>query len=392
MVRPSRVLGQLSQWGVAVMVAVVASSAPAKATPVGSVPAATVASCHSTETRLPTQSELETLQALVQKYKVAVPDVAIDKTALTRCQFASRLNALIDQVNEVIAAGEGELLPKADLSTFQKLVEAYAAELADYRSGTTLEARTATLEKQQFSTRTRLCSEGCGASVDLIGETLRALRAWLDDPTSQAMTMQFSTLTTLSRESLLQLQPPPLSFQRDALSTRTKEQEQQQALEADFLATLRLPSVITNGVPGQSVPPVPPNLYAPANPTDVQAFLPLAKRYGCFTQVPRSHSTYNPARYEFADALYNCADKMHALASPGPGVIQADQRQMIRLQALYSSELAALRQLTKFQFKQLLNNRLKALELKAPASRTFAPTTTLQVETVLEVSGTAGNR
>ena len=91
MVRPSVVLGQLRQWGVAVVLTVVASSAPAKAVPVGSVPAATVATCNSTETRLPTPSELEALQALVQKYKVAVPDATIDKAALTRCQFASRL-------------------------------------------------------------------------------------------------------------------------------------------------------------------------------------------------------------------------------------------------------------------------------------------------------------
>jgi|SRR5579883_596634 len=208
MVRLSVGLSLLRQWGVAVVLTVLASSAPAKADPVMPVPALTVASCHSTETRLPTQSELETLQALILKYKVAVPDVAIDKAALTRCQFASRLSALLDQVNEVIGAGDGELITKADLFAFQHLQAAYATELSflsEFNAAS--EARTATLEKQQFSTRTKLCSEGC-AIVDLTGASLRALRAWLDDPTSQAMTLQFSTPTTLSRESLLQLQPP----------------------------------------------------------------------------------------------------------------------------------------------------------------------------------------
>jgi len=146
-----------------------------------------------------------------------------------------------------------------------------------------------------------------------------------------------------------------------------------------------------NGVPVQSAPPVPPNAYTPANPADVQPFLPLAKRYGCFTQqyqVTRSHRPYDPARYEFAAALNYCAETMYALVSAGTVVNQADLLTLRRLEASYSGELAVLR----FQFPQVLNARLKALELKPPASHTFSPTITLHVETVLELSGTAGNR
>jgi hypothetical protein len=77
--------------------------------------------------------------------------------ALTRYEFAAGLNSCLDRVNELIAASTADLVKKEDLATLQKLQEEFAAELATLRGRVdALEARTTTLEKQQFSTTTKL--------------------------------------------------------------------------------------------------------------------------------------------------------------------------------------------------------------------------------------------
>lgn len=77
--------------------------------------------------------------------------------ALTRYEFAAGLNACLDRVNELIAAATADLVKKEDLVTLQKLQEQFAAELATLRGRVdSLEARTTTLQKQQFSTTTKL--------------------------------------------------------------------------------------------------------------------------------------------------------------------------------------------------------------------------------------------
>ena len=108
----------------------------------------------------PTDWAFQSLQSLVERYGCIVGYT--DQTfrgnrALTRYEFAAGLNACMDRINELIAAGTGDLVKKEDLLAVQKLQEEFAAELATLRGRLgTLEARTATLEKQQFSTTTKL--------------------------------------------------------------------------------------------------------------------------------------------------------------------------------------------------------------------------------------------
>jgi hypothetical protein len=79
---------------------------------------------------------------------------------MTRYEFAAGLNACMDRVNELIAAATSDLVKKEDLETLRKLQEEFAAELATLRGRVdALEAKTATLEKQQFSTTTKLAGE-----------------------------------------------------------------------------------------------------------------------------------------------------------------------------------------------------------------------------------------
>ncbi len=111
----------------------------------------------------PTDWAFQALQSLVERYGciAGYPDRTYrGNRALTRYEFAAGLNACLDRVNELIAASTADLVKKADLATLQKLQEQFAAELATLRGRVdALEARTSTIEKQQFSTTTKLSGE-----------------------------------------------------------------------------------------------------------------------------------------------------------------------------------------------------------------------------------------
>lgn len=111
----------------------------------------------------PTDWAFQALQSLVERYGciAGYPDRTYrGNRAMTRYEFAAGLNACMDRVNELIAAATADLVKKEDLVTLQKLQEEFAAELATLRGRVdALEAKTATLEKQQFSTTTKLNGE-----------------------------------------------------------------------------------------------------------------------------------------------------------------------------------------------------------------------------------------
>jgi hypothetical protein len=111
----------------------------------------------------PTDWAFQALQSLVERYGciVGYPDKTYrGNRALTRYEFAAGLNACMDRINELIAAGTADLVKKEDLVAVQKLQEEFAAELSTLRGRVdALDVRTATLEKQQFSTTTKLSGE-----------------------------------------------------------------------------------------------------------------------------------------------------------------------------------------------------------------------------------------
>ncbi|XGV95748.1 MAG: iron uptake porin [Leptolyngbya sp. BL-A-14] len=122
----------------------------------------------------PTDWAFQALQSLVERYGciVGYPDKTYrGNRALTRYEFAAGLNACMDRVNELIAAGTADLVKKEDLLVVQKLQEEFAAELATLRGRVdAVEARTATLEKQQFSTTTKLSGEVIFSIADTFGD------------------------------------------------------------------------------------------------------------------------------------------------------------------------------------------------------------------------------
>jgi len=76
----------------------------------------------------PTDWAFQALQSLVERYGciVGYPDKTYrGNHALSRYEFAAGLNACMDRVNELLAAGTAGLVKKEDLITFQKLQEQF---------------------------------------------------------------------------------------------------------------------------------------------------------------------------------------------------------------------------------------------------------------------------
>ncbi|AFZ58858.1 iron uptake porin [Anabaena cylindrica FACHB-243] len=118
----------------------------------------------------PTDWAFQALQSLVERYGciAGYPNGTYrGNRALTRYEFAAGLNACLDRVNELIATATADMVTKQDLATLQRLQEEFSAELATLRGRVdALEARTAELEANQFSTTTKLQGEAIFALTD----------------------------------------------------------------------------------------------------------------------------------------------------------------------------------------------------------------------------------
>ncbi|MCG6136800.1 MAG: iron uptake porin [Nostoc sp. LLA-1] len=116
----------------------------------------------------------QALQSLVERYGciAGYPDATFrGNRALTRYEFAAGLNACLDRVNELIATATADVITQADLTTLQRLQEEFSAELATLRGRVdSLEARTAELEANQFSTTTKLNAEAIFLLADVFGD------------------------------------------------------------------------------------------------------------------------------------------------------------------------------------------------------------------------------
>jgi Carbohydrate-selective porin, OprB family/S-layer homology domain len=111
----------------------------------------------------PTDWAFQALQSLVERYGVIAgyPNGTYrGNRAMTRYEFAAGLNAALDRINELISASTENIVSREDLATLQRLQEEFAAELATLRGRVdVLEAQTAVLEANQFSTTTKLTGQ-----------------------------------------------------------------------------------------------------------------------------------------------------------------------------------------------------------------------------------------
>ena len=124
----------------------------------------------------PTDWAFQALQSLVERYGciAGYPDGTYrGNRALTRYEFAAGVNACLDQVTKLISSSTSTFVTKDDLAILQRLQEEFAAELATLRGRVdSLEARTAEVEANQFSTTTKLAGEVIFAVSDTFGDPI----------------------------------------------------------------------------------------------------------------------------------------------------------------------------------------------------------------------------
>ncbi|WP_027402953.1 iron uptake porin [Aphanizomenon flos-aquae] len=120
----------------------------------------------------PNDWAFQALQSLVERYGCVAgyPNATFrGNRALSRYEFAAGLNACLDRVNELIATATSDLVSKQDLATIQKLQKDFSGELVTLRGRVdTVEAKTAELEANQFSTTTKLQGQVVAVVSDVL--------------------------------------------------------------------------------------------------------------------------------------------------------------------------------------------------------------------------------
>lgn len=124
----------------------------------------------------PTDWSYQAIRALVERYNCVAgyPDGTFrGNRALTRAEAAALVNACMDTVNDLITAATATAVTDEDLAILQRLQEEFQAELATLRGRVdTLEARTAELEANQFSTTTQIQGEVIFSLNDTLGDNV----------------------------------------------------------------------------------------------------------------------------------------------------------------------------------------------------------------------------
>ncbi|GAB4229719.1 MAG: iron uptake porin [Elainellaceae cyanobacterium] len=161
----------------------------------------------------PTDWAYQALQSLVERYGciVGYPDGTYrGQSALTRYEFAAGLNACLDRISELIAASTADLATREDLATLQRLQEEFAAELATLRGRVdTLEARTAELEENQFSTTTKLTGE----AIFAVGIPITEDDDEFSDQTIGGYRARLIFNTSFTGEDLLRIRTQAVDFE-----------------------------------------------------------------------------------------------------------------------------------------------------------------------------------
>jgi Carbohydrate-selective porin, OprB family/S-layer homology domain len=108
----------------------------------------------------PTDWYFQSFQTLVERYGCIAghPDSTFrGNQALSRYEFAAGLNSCIGRMQGLMASASADSVAQTDLVALEQLQREFAAELATFTwQVNTLEARTAKIEANQFSTTTKL--------------------------------------------------------------------------------------------------------------------------------------------------------------------------------------------------------------------------------------------
>lgn len=155
----------------------------------------------------PTDWAFQALQSLVERYGciAGYPNSTYrGNRALTRYEFAAGLNACLDRVNELIATATGDLVNKQDLATLQKLQEDFSAELATLRGRVdAVEARSAELEANQFSTTTKLQGQVVAVVSDVLSGNTANGAEITDENTTLGVRARIELVTSFTGQDTL---------------------------------------------------------------------------------------------------------------------------------------------------------------------------------------------
>lgn len=174
----------------------------------------------------PTDWAFVALQSLVERYGCVAgyPDSTYrGNRALTRYEFATGLNACLDRVNELIATATAQQVAKEDLATLQRLQAEFATELATLRGRVdALEAQTAQLEANQFSTTTKLVGQALFAVAGAFGDEKANSTQSVDDNIflSDRVRLLFNSSFTGKDKLTVRLQAGNTLDLNDATGTR----------------------------------------------------------------------------------------------------------------------------------------------------------------------------
>ncbi len=121
----------------------------------------------------PTDWAFQALQSLVERYGciAGYPDGSFrGNRAITRYEFAAGLNTCLERIQELLGIKTANLITENDLEVLKRLQESFAVELVNIRGRiNALEARTGTLEANQFSTTTKLSGQVVMHLADAFG-------------------------------------------------------------------------------------------------------------------------------------------------------------------------------------------------------------------------------
>ena len=149
----------------------------------------------------PTDWAFEALRSLVERYGIIAG--YSDRTfrgnrAMTRYEFAAALNSTLERVNELIKTGLADKVSREDLITLQRLTNEFTTELQTLRGRVdSLEARTAEIEANQFSTTTKLAGQVIFAAT---GGSFNG--ASMADVTGRQIANQDPNITSLYRAAV----------------------------------------------------------------------------------------------------------------------------------------------------------------------------------------------
>ncbi len=173
----------------------------------------------------PTDWAFQALQSLVERYGciAGYPNGTYrGNRALTRYEFAAGLNACLDRVNELIATATADIVSREDLATLQRLQEEFSAELATLRGRVdALEARTAELEANQFSTTTKLKGEAIFNLTNVFGDE-QVGGDDLDSNVTFANRARLNLLSSFTGKDQLQIRLTAANIQQNNDETGTR--------------------------------------------------------------------------------------------------------------------------------------------------------------------------